>query len=54
MSIKEAEKTLKEIKLEISINNEQEGLDKENTIIKNQTPAQGISVNEGSKVYVDY
>ena len=54
MNIKEAEKSLKEINLEISINNEQEGMDKENTIIKNQTPAQGINVKEGSKIYVDF
>ena len=53
-SIKEAEKELKDLKLELCINNEQEGIDKENTTVKNQTPLQGISVKEGSKVYIDY
>ena len=54
MSIKDAANTLKEVNLEICVNNEQEGMDKENTVIKNQTPVQGINVNEGSKVYIDY
>ena len=54
LSIKEGTKILKDNNLEISINNEQEGLDKENTIITNQTPAQGIEISEGSKIYVDY
>ena len=52
--IKEAGQILKDLKLEISINNEQEGMDKENTIITNQTPKQGVKVNEASKIYVDY
>ena len=53
MNIKDATNVLKEVNLEISINNEQEEMDKENTVITNQIPIQGISVNEGSKVYVD-
>lgn len=54
MTIVEAEKILRESNLEIVINNEQNDIDKENTIITNQTPLQGISVNKGSKIYVDY
>ena len=54
MSIKETEKIMKDAGLEIVINNEQEELDKENTIIKNQTPKEGITVNKGSKIYLDY
>ena len=54
MNIKDATSTLKELNLELSINNNQDGMDKENTIITNQTPTQGIEVNEGSKIYVDY
>lgn len=53
-TILEAEKILKELNLELVVNNEQEDIDKENTIITNQTPLQGISVNEGSKIYVGY
>ena len=54
MNISEATKALKDTGLELSINNEQEEIDKENTIVKNQIPAQGINVNEGSKIYIEY
>lgn len=54
MSMKEGSKLLKESKLELVINNEQESMDVENTIITNQTPLQGVSVNEGSKIYADW
>ena len=53
-NIKEAEKIVKENGLELIIQNETENLDKENTIIKNQTPQAGIMVNEGNKVYIEY
>ena len=53
-SIKEAEKILKENELEINIENAIEGLDKENTFVKEQTPKPGIIVNKNSKVYVSY
>ena len=51
-SLKEAEQILKENNLEISINNEE--IDKENTFVKNQIPSAGITVNEQSKVVVEY
>lgn len=54
MSIKDAEKALKDINLQISINNEQEGMDKANTTITNQTPKQGIEVSQGCNIFVDY
>ena len=54
MNIKDAEKVFKETNLEMSINNSQEELDKENIVITNQTPLQGINVEEGSKVYVEF
>ena len=53
LSIKEAEKILKEIGLELSI----EGIteeNKENTIIKEQTPTEGIKVRKGNKIFVKY
>ena len=53
-TIEEAEKILKETNLQLKINNEQEGMDKQNTIINNQIPQSGITVYEGSCVYVDY
>lgn len=52
-SIKEAENILKENNLKLVINNEQEGIDKENTIIKEQTPKAGVKVKEEANVYVE-
>ena len=54
LSIKEAEKTVKELGLELSIENDSEELDKENTLVTEQTPKEGITVNKGSKVYAKY
>lgn len=51
-TINEAEKILKENNLEISIENNTEEIDKENTIVKEQTPKAGITVNSGSKIYI--
>lgn len=53
-SIKEAESILKESNLTLVINNQQEGMDKENIVIKQQTPKQTVKVKEGSSVYVDW
>ena len=52
-SIKEAESILKESNLKLVINNEQEGIDKENTIIKEQTPKAGVEVKEEANIYVE-
>lgn len=52
-SVKEAEKIIKENNLKLVINNEQEGMDKENTIIKEQTPKAGVKVKEEANVYVE-
>ena len=52
LSIKEAEKVLKEIGLETII--EEESVDKESTIIKEQIPNEGIKVNRGSKIFVKF
>lgn len=64
LSIKEAEKILKELGLEISFENDENdaesieenmvSLDKENTIIKEQTPIEGITINKGNKIFVQY
>lgn len=53
LSIKEAEKQLKESELEMSLESE-EKIDKENTMVKVQTPSAKIMVNRGSKVYLEY
>ena len=53
-TISEAEKILKDSSLEISIENDSEELDKENTLVKEQTTKAGIIVNSGSKVYISY
>lgn len=58
LSIKEAEKILKEIGLELSVEGiteeNKETLDKENTIIKEQTPTEGIKINKGNKIFVKF
>ena len=54
LKIKEAEKVVKELGLELNIENDTEELDKENTIIKEQTPREGITINKGSKIYIKY
>ena len=52
LSIKEAEKSVKKLGLELNIENDSEELDRENTIVTEQTPKEGITVNKGSKVYI--
>lgn len=54
LTLKEAEKILKENNLKLVISNEQEGMDKENTTVKIQTPKASIKVKEQSNVYVDW
>ena len=54
LSIKEAEKATKEVGLEISVQNDSEELDRENTVIKEQSPREGVSVNKGSKIFVEF
>ena len=51
LSIKEAESVIKELDLEIEINEE---VDKNKTVIKEQTPAEGIKINKGNKIFVKY
>lgn len=53
-TIQEAEKILKESGLEITIENQSEEIDKENIIIKEQTPKAGIIANKGSGVSIKY
>ena len=52
-SLKEAEKILKETGLTLNLENQNlDEIDKENTIVNEQTPKAGIVVNKGSNVYV--
>ena len=52
-SITEAEKILKEVGLELVIQNENEEIDKDSSIVQTQTPQAGIVINKGNKVYVE-
>lgn len=54
LSIKEAEKVVKDAGLEISIQNDSNELDKENTVIAGQSPREGVNVNKGSKIFVEF
>lgn len=51
-TIAEARKLVKESGLELVIENEIEGMEEENTYVKDQIPKAGIIVNQGSKIYV--
>ncbi len=53
-TLKEAESILKENNLQLVKKNEQEEVDKENTIVKEQTPKGSVKVIEGSNVYVSW
>lgn len=54
ISIKEAEKILKDQGFEVKINNETEVLDKENVKVISQTPQSGITIYNKSCIYLDY
>ena len=51
-TLEEAQQILKENKLEMYLENEE--VDMENTYVKNQIPSSGITVNEQSKVVIEY
>lgn len=53
-TITEAQNILKENNLKLIVNNEQEGIDRDNNIVKEQTPKAGIKVKENSTIYVNY
>lgn len=52
MTVKEAEKTLKDLELEIKLNTEEE-IDTSQVTIINQTPKEGIKINSGTTIYCD-
>ena len=52
LSIKEAESAINDVGLELNVEDNSEELDKENAVVTEQTPKEGITVNKGSKVYV--
>lgn len=54
LSLKETEKIVKELGLELNIEGMTEEIDKENTIIKEQVPTEGIKINKGNKIFVKY
>ena len=54
ISINEAEKEVKELGLQLVVENYVEGIDRENIIIKEQTPKEGVIINKGTKIYVKY
>lgn len=50
MTISEASKVLKNVNLDLQIENEPEEMDKTKVVVKEQLPKQGISVYEGTKI----
>ena len=54
MNLKEADKALKDVGLEMYIEDQTEEIDKTNTMVSLQTPSQGIMVKKGSNVFVEF
>ena len=54
LAIYVAEKILKEDGLELVIENETEEMDKDNIVVKEQTPKAGITVNKESRISIKY
>ena len=54
MTIEEAEKILNENGLEAKVNNEVEGLNKSEAMVRSQIPEAGIIAYKGSCVYLEY
>ncbi len=52
MTVAEAVKALKQLNLDLQIQEEPENLDKTKAIITKQLPKQGINVYEGTKILV--
>ncbi len=52
INVKEAEKILKDLGLQMKINVE-EGVDLSEMIITNQTPKEGITINSGTTIYCE-
>lgn len=52
MTITEATKALKNVNLDLQIENEPENIDKTKVVVKEQLPKQGISVYEGTKIMI--
>lgn len=53
-TLEEALKLAKESEVELVIENEEEELDKQNIMVKEQVPKAGIIIKKGSKVYIKY
>lgn len=51
-TLEEASKLAQESEIEIVIEKEEEELDKQNTIVREQVPKAGIMIKKGSKIYV--
>lgn len=51
MSVKDAAKTLSDLGLSLTYDNQDLEIDKSNTFITEQTPKEGISINSGNSVY---
>ena len=50
LTVEDAQKVLKDLKLELQIQNEPEEINKKEVIIQEQLPKQGIKVYEGTKL----
>ncbi len=53
-TLEEAEKLVKESEIELVAENQEEEIDKQNTVVKTQVPNAGIMIKKGSKIYISY
>lgn len=53
-TIEEAQKIAKENEVQLVIENDNEELDKQTTIVTEQVPKAGITIKKGSKIYIKY
>lgn len=53
-SLEEAKKIAKDNEVELVIQNEQEEMDKQSIMVKEQVPKPGITIKKGSKIYINY
>ena len=53
-TIIEASEILKDLGLELVINNKTEDLNMKENVVSKQIPLPGITVNQGTNIYIDY
>ena len=53
-TLEEAQKIAQESEIELVIENQEEEIDTQIEVVKDQTPKAGITIRKGSKIYIKY